>query len=95
MGRPVHTVTWEARTAMRDYAKRNRSAHKPLEEGEWRVLQTSTRNDGGLFVMGIYKRQKEMYGRIVERSLEGLRTAIVNATGRRVIVEIMYEESEP
>ena len=92
MGRPVHTITEEARIAFREYMKRNPGARTPIEQGEWRIVQSNALADGGVFLLGIYKHTNGFYGRLMERMADSLRGAICQAIGKLTIVEILYEE---
>ena len=94
MGRPAHTATQEARYGIQDYIRRNPGARIPMERGEWRILQSTTRNDGGIFLLGIYRGETRGYATFMQRSADGLREAVRKATGRLTIVEILFEEVE-
>ena len=92
MARPSLTVTQAARKAIIDYNARNPASRIAMERGEWRILQSDTRNDGGVYVLGIYNAGSAHSGHIMQRDAEHLREAIRNFTGRMTIVEILFEE---
>ena len=88
----VESVTKTARRAFDEWVNRNGAARFPVAMGEWRFLKALGRDDGGIFVFGIYKPNAAMYGKAMEGACESIRKAIYEATSRLCIVEILWEE---